>query len=109
MKTSVIAEALKSHALLYFVHGTADAQQSIAGFDVLRAELAASQRAAVFARIEGADHVPDLPTQKVPEGVEADFGGVVDWFLRDASNRPDGRVSPQSWQNSAGRRCLRKG
>ena len=81
MKTSVIAEALKSHALLYFAHGTADAQQTIAGFDVLRAELAAKQRDAVFERIEGADHALDLPNQQVPEGLEAVFGRVVDWFL----------------------------
>lgn len=81
MKTSVIAEALKSHALLYFAHGTADTQQTIAGFDVLRAELAARQRDAVFERIEGADHALDLPNQKVPEGLEAVFGRVVDWFL----------------------------
>ena len=81
MKTSVIAEALKSHALLYFVHGTADGQQSIAGFDVLRAELAAKQRDAVFGRIEGADHALDLPNQKVPEGLEVVFGRLVDWFL----------------------------
>ena len=83
MKTSVIAEALQSHALLYFAHGTADTQQSIAGFDVLRAELAAKQRAAVFERIEGADHALDLPNQKVPEGLEAVFGRVEDWFLGD--------------------------
>ncbi len=81
MKTSVIAEALKSHALLYFAHGTADIQQSIAGFDVLRAELAARQRDAVFEQIEGADHALDLPNQQVPEGLEAVFGPVVDWFL----------------------------
>lgn len=81
MKTSVIAEAFKSHALLYFAHGTADTQQSIAGFDVLRAELAAKQRDAVFERIEGADHALDLPNQKVPEGLEAVFGRVVNWFL----------------------------
>jgi pimeloyl-ACP methyl ester carboxylesterase len=31
MKTSVIAEALQSHAALYFAHGTADTQQTIAG------------------------------------------------------------------------------
>ena len=83
MKTSIIAEALKSHALLYFAHGTADTQNSIAGFDVLRAELAAKQRDAVFERIEGADHALDLPNQKVPEGLEAVFGRVVDWFLGD--------------------------
>lgn len=85
MKTSVIAEALKSHALLYFAQGTADKQQAIAGFDVLRAELAAKQRDAVFERIEGADHALDLPNQKAPEGLEAAFGRVVDWFLRDAT------------------------
>jgi len=81
MKTSVIAESLQSHALLYFVHGTADAQQAIAGFDVLRAELAAKRRDAVFERIEDADHALDLPNQKVPEGLEAVFGRVVDWFV----------------------------
>lgn len=85
MKTSVIAEALKSHALLYFAHGTADAQQSIAGFDVLRAELAAKQREAVFERIDGADHALDLPSQKVPEGLEAVFGRVENWFLGDVA------------------------
>jgi hypothetical protein len=81
MKTSVIAEALKSRALLYFAHGTADAQQTIAGFDVLRAELAAKRRDAVFERIKGADHALDLPSQQVPEGLKAVFGRVVDWFL----------------------------
>jgi len=85
MKTSVIAEALKSHAFLYFAHGTADTQQSIAGFDVLRAELAAKQRDAVFERIEGADHALDLPNQQVPEGLEAVSGRVVDWFLGDVT------------------------
>ncbi len=83
MKTSVIAEALKSRALLYFAQGTADTQQAIAGFDVLRAELAAKQRDAVFERIEGADHALDLPNQKVPEGLEAVFGRVENWFLGD--------------------------
>jgi pimeloyl-ACP methyl ester carboxylesterase len=85
MKTSVIAEALKSHALLYFAHGTADTQQTIAGFDVLRAELAAKQREAVFERSEGADHALDLPNQKVPVGLEAVFGRVEDWFLGDVA------------------------
>ena len=85
MKTSVIAEALKSHAHLYFAHGTADTQQTIAGFDVLRAELAAKQREAVFERIDGADHALDLPNQKVPEGLEAVFGRVENWFLGDVA------------------------
>ena len=85
MKTSVIAEALKSRALLYFAHGTADTQQTIAGFDVLRAELAANRREAVFERIEGADHALDLPSQQIPEGLETAFGRVLDWFLGDAT------------------------
>lgn len=85
MKTSIIAEALKSHAFLYFAHGTADTQNSIAGFDVLRAELAANHRDAIFERIEGADHALDLPNQQVPEGLEAVFGRVVDWFLGSVS------------------------
>lgn len=83
MKTSIVAEALKSRARLYFAHGTADTQNSITGFDVLRAELAAKQRDAVFERIEGADHALDLPNQQVPDGLEAVFGRVVDWFMRD--------------------------
>src|SRR5208282_1734441 len=81
MKTSIIEEALRSHAQLYFAQGTADEQNSIYGFDVLRAELAAKQRDAVFERIEGADHALDLPQQKLPEGLEAVFGRVEDWFL----------------------------
>jgi hypothetical protein len=85
MRTSIIAEALKSHAFLYFAHGTADTQNSITGFDVLRAELAANNRDAIFERIEGADHALDLPNQQVPEGLEAVFGRVVDWFLGNVS------------------------
>ena len=54
-------------------------------FDVLRAELAAKQRDAVFERIEGADHGLDLPNQQVPAGLEAVFGRVVDWFLGDVA------------------------
>jgi len=85
MKTSIITEALQSHAHLYFAHGTADTQNSIIGFDVLRAELAAKQRPAVFERIEGGDHALDLPNQQIPEGLEAVFGRVVNWFLGDVS------------------------
>ena len=81
MKTSLIQEALASHANLYFAHGSADTQNSIAGFDVLRAELAARQRKAVFERIDGADHALDLPNQPVPDGLDAVFRHVVDWFL----------------------------
>ena len=81
VRTSVIQEAIASHARLYFAHGTADAQNSVAGFDVLRAELAAKGRKAVFQRIEGADHSLDLPNQPLPTGLEATFRQVVQWFL----------------------------
>ena len=56
---------------------------SNAGWDeeLLRAELAAKQRDAVFERIEGADHELNLPNQKAPEGMEAVFVRVVNWFL----------------------------
>jgi pimeloyl-ACP methyl ester carboxylesterase len=96
MKTSVIVEALRSHSHLYFVHGTADAQQSIVGFDVLRAELAAKQRDAVFERIGGADHALDLPSQKVPDGLEAVFSRVENWFLGDGVKGESGTVEPRN-------------
>jgi hypothetical protein len=84
MRTSIIQAALNSRANLYFVHGSADEQNSIFGFDVLRAEFAARRRKAVFVRLEGADHALDLPNQKPPDGFVAVFGRVVDWFLSGA-------------------------
>jgi hypothetical protein len=78
MRTSIIQEALQSKAKLYFVHGSADKQNSVSGFDVLRAELAAHRRAAVFERIEGADHGLDLPGQEPPEGLQQVFTRVID-------------------------------
>jgi dienelactone hydrolase len=83
MKTSLAEEALRSRARLYFAHGTADDQNAVAGLDVLRAELAAKRRDAIYDRIEGADHALNAPGQKTPEGFEAVFGRVVTWFLKD--------------------------
>jgi pimeloyl-ACP methyl ester carboxylesterase len=80
MKTSIVQEALASHASLYFAHGSADAQNAIEGFDVLRAELAANRRLAVFERIEGADHTLDLPNQLTPAGFQTVFRQVIEWF-----------------------------
>ena len=51
----------------------------------IASELAAKQREAVFERIDGADYALDLPNQKVPEGLEAVFGRVDNWFLGDAA------------------------
>ena len=81
----IIQEALESTAKLYFVHGSADKQNTVTGFDVLRAELAAHGRAAVFERIEGADHGLDLPGQESPEGLQKVFTRVIEWFLANAA------------------------
>ncbi len=83
MRTSIIQEALESKARLYFAHGSADEQNTVAGFDVLRAELAAHGRDAVFERLEGADHALDAPGRQPPEGFQEVFGRVIRWFLAD--------------------------
>jgi pimeloyl-ACP methyl ester carboxylesterase len=80
MRTSLIHEALVSRAHLYFIHGSADQQNTIAGFDVLRAELAAHHKAAVFERLKGADHALDVPGDKPPEGLKRAFNRVIRWF-----------------------------
>ncbi len=87
MRTSIVQEALESKARLYFAHGSADAQNTVAGFDALRAEMAANGREAVFERIEGADHALDLPGHELPEGLKAAFGRVMGWFLATPENR----------------------
>ncbi len=81
MKTSLVQEALRSRAELYFAHGTADGQNFIAGFDVLRAELAGKGRAAVFDRIQGADHGMNQPSQSPPEGLVKVLDRILVWFL----------------------------
>jgi dienelactone hydrolase len=80
LKTSLIQECLQSHAALYLIHGTADEQSSIAAFDVMRAELAARGRAAVFERIDGADHSLTRPGEGPGDGLTAAFGRILDWF-----------------------------
>lgn len=85
LKTSLIKECLRSPARLYLVHGTADEQNFVAGFDMLRAELAAQGRDAMFERIDGADHGLNVPPQPAPEGLVAVLGRIVDWFLSPQS------------------------
>jgi len=84
LKTSLTQECLASRAALYLVHGTADEWSSIAAFDVMRAELAAEQRKAVFERIEGADHSLTRANEKPEDGLTAAFGRVMDWFVETA-------------------------
>jgi predicted esterase len=81
LETSLVQECLRSRAALYLVHGTADEQSSIAAFDVLRAELAAKGRAAVFDRIEGADHSLTRRSESPGDGLMAAFGRILDWFV----------------------------
>lgn len=80
MTTSIIEEAAKSTSKLYFAHGTEDQQNPIAAFDVLRAEMAARRRAAVFDRIPGGSHSLDLPGQDPPLGFASVFRRVFEWF-----------------------------
>lgn len=82
-RTSLIEECLKSTAKLYLAHGSADEQNFVGGFDMMRAELAAQGRGAVFERLEGAGHSMDLPSQVAPEGLLAVFERLASWFLDD--------------------------
>jgi predicted esterase len=81
LRTSLVQECLQSRAALYLAHGTADEWCPIAAFDVMRAELAAKGRKAVFDRIEGADHSLMRPGEDPADGLTAAFGRIVDWFL----------------------------
>ena len=82
-QTSLIEECLRSKAKLYIVHGSADEQNFVHGFDVLRAELAAKGVTAVFERLDGAGHGLNLPGQQPPAGLLAVFGRLAAWFLED--------------------------
>ena len=84
LKTSLLQECLQSRAALYLVHGTADQQSSIAGFDVLRAELAAKGRKAVFDRVEGADHSLTRRGESPGDGLLAAYGRIIDWFASNS-------------------------
>jgi predicted esterase len=81
LKTSLIDECLRSKSRLYLVHGTADEANFIAGFDVLRAELAAKGRAAIFERLDGADHGLERPGQEAPAGLLSALQRIVSWYL----------------------------
>lgn len=80
MRTSIVRESLASRSALYFGHGTNDEQNPVSAFDVLRAELAAKGRSAVFDRVEGAGHGFDLPGQPAPEGLSSIFSRILQWF-----------------------------
>ncbi len=84
LRTSLLRECLQSRAALYLAHGTADQQSSVAGFDVMRAELAAQGRSAVFDRIEGADHSLARGGDRPGDGFRACLERIVDWFVTGA-------------------------
>ena len=81
LKTSLVQECLNSRAALYLIHGTADEQSTVTGFDMMRAELAAKGPKAAFERIEGADHSLKRQGESPGEGLEASFRRIADWFL----------------------------
>lgn len=84
LRTSLAQECLQSRAKLYLAHGTADEQSPIAGFDVLRAELAVKGRIAVWDRVEGADHALTRRGESAGDGLMAAFGRIIDWFVAGA-------------------------
>ena len=79
----MIEECLKSRAQLYLVHGSADEQNLVGGFDMMRAELAAERWGTVFKRLRGTGHSMDLPSQVTAEGLLAVFERLASWFLVD--------------------------
>ncbi|MDE0103892.1 MAG: hypothetical protein OXN89_16085 [Bryobacterales bacterium] len=81
--TSLIEECLNSSAQLYLAHGSADEQNPVAGFDMMRAELEARGRSAVFARLDGAGHSLNLPAQSAREGLVQALVDLANWFLGD--------------------------
>jgi pimeloyl-ACP methyl ester carboxylesterase len=91
MRTSMIREALASRSALYFGHGSGDEQNPVSAFDVLRAELAAAGRSAVFDRVEGASHSFDVPGQQAPEGFSSIFAKLVTWFGLERARPPGPR------------------
>jgi dienelactone hydrolase len=76
----MVREALASPCALYFGHGTEDDQNPASAFDVLRAELAAKGRAAVFDRVNGPNHGFDSAGQQAPGGFVARFRRVLGYF-----------------------------
>lgn len=82
---SVTAELLRSKAKIYLAQGTLDTASSVAGFDVLRAELVVRGRDVTAERIDGADHGfrPKDAPQGPPKEMEALLGRILEWFLRN--------------------------
>lgn len=81
--TSLTEECLESSAQLYLAHGSADEQNPVAGFDMMRAELVAKGRSAVFARLDGAGHSLNLPSQPAPEGLVSVLDELAKWFVEN--------------------------
>lgn len=82
LKTSTVEGLLASRADVFAAHGTADKSVPVAGFDVLRAELAARGRDLTALRLEGQDHgfrKPDDSPRDV-KGFQDVLGRVADWF-----------------------------
>jgi pimeloyl-ACP methyl ester carboxylesterase len=84
LQHSVTEELLKTKAAIYLVQGTADNAVSVAGFDVLVAELRGRGLNFTFERIEGADHgFKTSETSSGPSsGMQGVIGRVLTWFFK---------------------------
>jgi len=83
LATSVTAELSRTKSRIFLAQGALDTSVPPTGHDVLVAEMRAQGRDVIAERIEGGDHgfrkQEDPPGS--PDGMQALFGRVVDWFL----------------------------
>jgi pimeloyl-ACP methyl ester carboxylesterase len=85
LRTSTLEGLLQSEARVYLAQGTTDKAVAVAGFDLLRAELAARGRDVTSERLEGYDHSfrkAGEPASSI-DGMRDLLGRVVDWYLNE--------------------------
>jgi uncharacterized protein (TIGR03067 family) len=83
LKTSTQEGLLASRAAVFLAQGTADTSASVAGFEALRAELAARGRDVTAERLEGYDHAFRRPGSAPDDndGMQELLRRVAGWFL----------------------------
>lgn len=79
--SSSLEDLLHCKTKAYLVQGTADLSVPVASFDVMRAELAAHERDAVFERIDGANHGLTIGTGKsAKEELPNVLSRIMNWY-----------------------------
>jgi uncharacterized protein (TIGR03067 family) len=81
LKSSTREGLIASRAAVFLAHGTSDSSVSVAGSEVLRAELLARGRDVTFERLEGFDHVFRKPGADDDAGMRDVLVKIVSWFL----------------------------